>query len=182
MINEFKSLLKYLLISLVLFTTVNSLYAATTMVAPQIVIDSSGNATSVWLNMTDTETDVMSAYKPVGESWGSGVVISSLNAPYFSNLQIQIDSSGNVVAGWMGIDSNFQVFSIYSNTWDASTLTWVGAEQVSELGVAVEGNFTLGISGGEAQAVWSLVSASNVLLFTNNAFLGSWSGSPVTLP
>ncbi len=182
MIYEIRNAVKCLFVSMVLIMSGNHLSATIFMVAPQIVIDSSGNATAVWLNITDTQTDVNSAYKPVGNSWGSEVTISSGSAPYFSNLQVQIDADGNVVAGWIGIDSVNEVFSIFSNTWDATNLEWVGADQVSEVAVGVEGNFTIGINGGDGQAVWSSFDGEDLLLFTNTAALGSWGGSPVTLP
>lgn len=182
MSNVLNNFAKYLFVSLVLITSGNHLCATTTMVAPQVVVDGSGNATAIWLNVTDTQVDVNSAYKPVGFGWGTEVTLSSVSAPFFSNAQIQIDTLGNVVVGWIGIDSTYEVFSIFSNTWDATNLVWIGAEQVSEVGVGVEGNFTIGISGGDAQAVWSSFSGSDLLLFTNTAALGSWGGSPVTLP
>jgi hypothetical protein len=182
MVNGIKIITKYLFVGLILIMS-GSCLNAVTMVAPQIVIDGSGNATSVWLAVGDSSTEVQSAYKPALGSWGSPVTISDPdNAPFFSNLQVQIDALGDVVVGWLGVDSVNEVFSVYSNTWDASgTPAWVGAEQASTVGLNVEGGFTIGISGGDAQTVWSSYSAGDLLLFSNSSVGGTW-GSPVTMP
>lgn len=182
MVNEIKNITKYLFVSLVLIMS-GSCLNAVTMVDLQLVIDSSGNATAVWLLIGDTQTDVQSSYKPAAGSWGTPVTISDPDtAPFFSNLQVRIDSSGNVVVGWLGVDPVNEVFSVYSNTWDTAGPTWVGPEQASTVALNVEGGFTIGISGGDAQAVWSSYSGSDLVLYTNTASLGSWGGSPVTLP
>jgi hypothetical protein len=61
---------------------------------PQIMIDTAGNVTAVWLE----SGVVSSATLPAGGSWSAETAISSTGA---SSLSAYVDSSGNAVAIWV---------------------------------------------------------------------------------
>lgn len=114
--------------------------ALTDAVDPRVVIDSSGNATAIWVE----GTAIVSSSLPLSGSWTSPVTLSNvLNTA--STPRLGVDASGNVTALW-----------IESNTIQSAVLpfggSWGAASAVSASGAT---NPVLAVDGtGRAVAVW----------------------------
>jgi hypothetical protein len=71
---------------------------------PQVAIDSSGNATSVWYQSDGTRENIWSNRYTSGTGWGTAVLIETDNAGDAEYPQVAIDSSGNATAVWQQSD------------------------------------------------------------------------------
>lgn len=122
---------------------------------PQIAIDTSGNAVSVWV-----ENNVIKASsKPVSGNWSSPVSISATNA---SSPALVSDANGNATAVW--VENNVIKASTKPSggNWSASTA----------LSTSVASSPTLCVdSAGDVIAAW--VKGSNIETSTK-LFGGSW--------
>src|SRR5579871_2975994 len=123
---------------------------------PQIVIDPSGNSTSVWV-----ENNVIKAsHLPAGGSWGAITAISNTGA---STPRIGIDTAGNVTAAWVENNVVSSATLPVNGSWSAeSALSNSGASSVM---LSVD-------SSGNAVAVWI---RNGFVETAQKPFGGSWS-------
>lgn len=92
---------------------------------PQVVIDSSDNATAVWVE----NGFILASRQPSGGSWSAATTISSDNS---ASPRLAVDPSGNVTAVW--IQDGQVVTSTYTGgMWSASpqVLSFFGASSLS---------------------------------------------------
>lgn len=132
--------------------------AATNASDPHVVIDSSNNATAVWV-----ENNVIQASSlPSGGSWSTPVSLSNvLNTS--SNPKLAIDSSGNVTAIWI---ENTQI--------ESATLPFGGSWTVETSPISGSGasNAVLAMdNSGNAVAVW----VRSSFIESSTRISGSWS-------
>ncbi len=105
---------------------------------PQIVVDPSGNATSVWVE----NNIIQSSHLPSGGSWSALTSISSTGA---STPRLGIDTAGNVTAVWLenGIVSSATLPA--GGSWSAETA--VSSSGASSVALSLD-------NSGNACAVW----------------------------
>ena len=95
--------------------------------APQIAIDSYGNAIVVWQQYDGTIYSIYSnRYDSTTESWGAAKLIENSDLDAYEP-QIAINSDGNAIAVWRQHDGTS--YSIYSNRYTSST-GWGTAELI----------------------------------------------------
>lgn len=131
---------------------------------PQVVIDSLGNATAVWVE----NNLIKASTQPVNGSWSASTTISNVLNGAFSP-RLGVDSSGNVTAIWL---ENGSVNGVVN----ASTLTFGGSWSVavsisSALGGASSGALAVDASGN-AVAVW----VRGTVIESSTEASGTWSG------
>lgn len=68
--------------------------------APQLAVDSDGDAVAVWEAQSGEHWSVQSAVKPAGESWQAPLGISQASTHGELFPQVAIDSHGDAVAAW----------------------------------------------------------------------------------
>jgi len=107
---------------------------------PHTVIDSSGNATAVWVE----NNTIMSASLPSGGSWGTPVAISTIGNTA-SNPKLVIDASGNATALWIENTVVTSATLPSGGSWSAETA--VSSSGASNAVVTVD-------SSGNAVAAW----------------------------
>ncbi|MEH6451557.1 MAG: Ig-like domain-containing protein [Psychromonas sp.] len=116
---------------------------------PQIAIDNSGNALSVWMQGDDIWAN---RYSGVNGSWGTATTIET-EAQWAHSPKIATDSNGNALAVW--VQSHGSEFSIWANRFSVDTGSWGEAVLIELIAnnaylpeIAVD-------SSGNALAVWS---------------------------
>lgn len=124
---------------------------------PTVVIDSSGNATAIWV-----ESDaILSSSLPFGGSWSSPVTLSNvLNTS--SNPRLKIDSTGNVTALWLESGVIESATLPFGGSWGAETA--VSASGASHPHLAVDGS-------DNAVAVW----VRSGFIESSTRISGTWS-------
>lgn len=131
----------------------------------QIVIDvdPNGNALAVWIE--DQNSEVVSSYRPVGQSWGAAVTVS--DDIFNSFHSVKMDPSGNGVAAWINNDQNIvQAASFVSGTWQSPVVI---SDQI--------GNQTAFITvadDGDATTIYQDLNGG-VIKIVELPFGGSWS-------
>lgn len=129
---------------------------------PQVVIDSAGNATAVWIESGIIKASTL----PSGGSWSAPVSISNVSNTS-SNPKLGVDSSGNVTALWIEVQSGSAVIESatlpFGGSWGAETSPISGAG-ASKPSLAVD-------SSGNAVAVW----VRNNFVETSTRQSGTWS-------
>lgn len=123
---------------------------------PQVVIDSNGNVTAVWVE----NGMIQVCYKTSGGSWSVPATLSTLFATA-SNPKLGIDSSGNVTALWI---ENTQIKSaqLIGGLWSVGIL--ISSTGALDPSLAVDAN-------GNAVAVW----VRNGFIESSTRKLGLWS-------
>ena len=150
---------------------------------PQVAVDASGNAVSVWTRTDGSNTILQASRMTSGGSWSTPVNISQTgqNANY---PRIAVDSSGTAVTIWIESDG-------VSDVVQSSTLP-TGGSWSSPVTLTPQGQYgtdpnIIIDSSGNAQAVWSL--RDNSLFFLSTFCIiqystmtpgGSWS-TPTSL-
>ncbi len=123
---------------------------------PQIVVDTSGNATAVWI-----ENGVIKASsQPAGGSWGT---ISTLSSSGASSVSLKIDGSGNATALWV------ETGVVKYSTLPAGG-SWSAEASISNTGASSP---VLHVDNtGDAVAVWT---RNGYIESSQQPFGGSWS-------
>ena len=96
-----------------LIETVNSIEVE----APQVGVDSSGNAVAVWMQEDDldgTRDNIWSNRYVAGSGWGTAELIETDNNGDAEGPQVGLDGSGNAIAVWFQDDGTR--YNIWSNT------------------------------------------------------------------
>lgn len=127
--------------------------------APQIAIDSDGNAIAVWEQIDNDGSGNLprlsiyaSRYRISENSWVTAQSIED-GDDSAHNPQIAFDSNGNAIAVW-GQDTGSQSDGIYANHYTADTNSWAAAERIEdETEKARNPQLAIG-SGDHAIAVW----------------------------
>lgn len=146
-------------------------------VAPQIAVDSAGNAIAVWSQDDGNYNIFANRYTASTGTWGTEELIESNNVGNTVSPQIAVDGNGNAIVVWQqsdGIDE-----SIYANRYTASTDSWGTAELIESgnNGQAVQAQIAFD-SAGNAIAVWRQSVGANSNIYSNRYTLGTgWGGA-----
>jgi len=105
---------------------------------PRIVIDSSGNATAVWLE----GGALLAATQPKGGSWSGATTLTGSGA---SKPKLGVDGSGNVIALWLQADVVTSASCSLGGSWSVATSLSLSGASTPQLAVD---------SAGNAAAVW----------------------------
>ncbi len=122
-------------------------------VDPQVAIDASGNALTVWYESDSTRDNIWAnRYTPSG-GWGTAGLIETDNAGDALNPQLAIDPSGKALAVWSQSDGTRN--NIWANRY-TPIVAWVAAESIEtdNAGGAIDPQVAIDRSGN-ALAVWS---------------------------
>jgi len=142
-----------------------------------VAVDSSGNATAVWVRYDGTNLIAQASTKPFGGSWQ--VIPDNLSQPGqdVGSVNIAVDSSGNATAIWIRSDGTNNIVQAstkpFGGSWQATpdNLSQPG-QDASSPDIAVD-------SSGNATAVWIRYDGSNYIIQTLSKPLGgSWQGIP----
>jgi len=142
--------------------------------SPQVVIDSSGNATAVWHQSDGTRYHIWTnRYKVSTGTWGVAVKIETDNSGDAEYAEVAVDASGNVVAVWQ--QSQGSAREIWSNRYTAASGTWGIAVQIEGLSNSNSPKVAIDASGN-AVAVWSRFNSSYFNIWSNRyiASTGTW--------
>jgi uncharacterized membrane-anchored protein len=145
-------------------------------IAPQIAVDSTGNAIAVWRQDVGDINIYANRYTASTGSWGTAELIESNSVGNTVSPQIAVDSTGNAIAVWQqsdGIDE-----SIYANRYTASTDSWGTAELIESgnNGQAVQPQIAFD-SAGNAIAVWSQSDGGLSNIYSNRYTAGAGWGT-----
>ena len=121
--------------------------------APQVAIDSSGNAIAVWYQYDAVRHNIWSNRYVSGTGWGATAqLIETNNAEDARSPQVAIDSSGNAIAVWVQDDGSRD--NIWSNKYVEGT-GWGTAQLIETDNTGRADNPQIAIdSNGNAIAVW----------------------------
>jgi len=131
--------------------------------APQVAVDSLGNAIVVWQQNDGAWESIYSNRYEVGRGWWSAALIETGNAGDAENPQVAVDGSGNAIAVWQQNYGSRD--SIYSNRYVVGT-GW-GEAQLVETDDFVTARYPQVAvdESGNAIAVWVQIN----LDFTSSA-------------
>ncbi len=127
---------------------------------PQISIDSSGDVTAVWEQLSGLTSNI-SANRYAAGSWGTAVSIEA-GAGDSYNPQIGSDGSGNAIAVWQQYTGGS--LDVYANRYDIAT-GWDTAEVIGT-GAAYTPQVSVD-SSGNAIAVWEKYAGSTSDIYAN---------------
>jgi hypothetical protein len=151
--------------------------------APNITVDSSGNATAVWEVWDETNYAVQASTKLYGGSWQTTPDTLSV-IQEADNPQIAVDDAGNVTAVWSGYDwTNYLIQSStkpFGGTWQAMPDTlYTSANGKSAFDVKPQ----IAVNGrGNAVAVWNIFDGTSVVIQASARPYGCvWQTTPDTL-
>ncbi len=119
--------------------------------APQVALDSNGNAVAVWQQFDGTRTNIWANRFTLAAGWGAAERIETGNAGGASLPQVALDPNGNAVAVWEQWDLR-GFFSIWANRFTLAA-GW-GAAELLETDNAVMASSPEVDSNGNAIAVW----------------------------
>jgi PKD domain len=158
-------------------TISSTAYAAGT--PPELVVDASGRAHTVWFERAPLPESVKYSTKPVGGSWSAPMTLSDPAISSFSP-QIAVDDKGDVIVGWLETPSQVLRYRTkpQGQPWSArKSLGVIGQEiQMFDLATNPAGAVVAAFVGSSETAdMYRLFSR------TRATFGGSWTGlAPVT--
>ena len=146
--------------------------------APQIAIDSLGNALAVWQQSDGTRNNIWANRYTNGLGWGTATLIETNNAGAAVRSQIAIDSLGNALAVWEQWDGTRN--NIWANRYTASSATWGTAVliETNNLGDVFVPQIVFDASG-TAMAVWEQSDGTRNNIWANRytVVTDSWGGA-----
>ena len=95
---------------------------AGTAVAPQIAIDSQGNALAVWYQSDGARNNIWANRYTIGSGWGARTLIETIDTGSAIRPQLAIDTQGNALAVWEQWDGAHS--NIWANRYTADSATW----------------------------------------------------------
>ncbi|MDH3366031.1 MAG: hypothetical protein OEM29_08550 [Thermoplasmata archaeon] len=138
--------------------------------SPQIAVDTSGNATAVWVQNDGIRNSIWSNRYVVGTGWGIATLIETNNSGGATSSQVAVDDSGNAIAVWRQYDNTGS--NIWSNRyvvgtgWGIATLIETGSGSAGSPQVAVDGS-------GNAIAVWYQSDGTRYNIWSNRYVIGT---------
>ena len=146
---------------------------------PQVAVDSSGDATAVWIQWDGSLNNIWSNRYVVGTGWDSAVLIETDDAGHASNPQVAIDGSGNAIAVWQQDDGDRS--NIWSNQyvvgtgWGTPTLI-----ETNDAGSARNPQVAVDDSGN-AMVVWEHFDGTRYDIWSNRYDVGTGWGTAVLI-
>lgn len=145
--------------------------------APQIGIDSYGNAVAVWFSFDGSNYVIQASTQNANNSyWATASTISTLgqNAYY---PELAVDSLGNAVAAWYAFDGNNYIVQsasfTRSNGWSSPIQASVSGQDSFDTGIGVD-------DLGNAVVAWYTFDGSNYVVQAAALPFGSDAWSPPT--
>jgi hypothetical protein len=138
--------------------------------APQVAMDSNGNAVAVWQHSDGTRFKIWSnRYTPSGD-WGLAEAIEN-NAGNATEPQVAMGPNGDAVAVWQQSDGTR--FNIWSNRYTPSE-RWETPQRIGDQGSARNPQVDVDAQG-DAVAVWTQLDGSRDSIWSNrNMGGGEW--------
>jgi hypothetical protein len=138
---------------------------------PQIAVDTSGNATVVWMRSNGTNTIIQTSTKPFGGIWHAPEDLS-VEGQDASYPQIAVDTSGNATAVWAesnGINNIIQASTKpFGGIWQAPEDLSAEGQDAFQPQIAVD-------PSGNATAVWAEFNGTkNIIQASTKPFGGTW--------
>lgn len=144
--------------------------------APQIAMDSNGNAMAVWSQKVFTWNSILAnRFDASTGSWGTATLVEISDSSNARFPKVAVDTTGNAVAVWREdtmpsrISSNR--FNVGAGTWGTAVLIDTGASTATMPDVAMDG-------AGNAFAAWR--QGDDAMANRFNAGTGTW-GTPVLI-
>jgi hypothetical protein len=145
--------------------------------APQVAVDSGGDAVAVWKGYDGGDEVIEAASRPAGGSWQAPVELSGSGYDA-SEPQVAVDSGGDAVAVWKrreGADYTVEAASRPAGG------NWQAPVDISAIGQNASGPQVAVDPGGDAVAVWELYDGTNhIVQAATSPAGGSWQ-APVDL-
>jgi hypothetical protein len=131
--------------------------------APQVVMDSDGNAIAVWVQYDGAYSSIYANHFD-GTSWGTAELIETDDVGNANAPQVVMDSDGNAIAVWAQYDGAH--FSIYANHFDG--ISWGTAEliETDDVGNADSPQIVMD-AAGNAMAVWVQYDGAQFSVYAN---------------
>jgi len=132
---------------------------------PQISMDSSGNAITVWYQHDGLHFNIYANHYAPGSGWSTATMISNGNWDAY-DPQVVMDSDGNALAVWSQYEDNTHT-GIYAarytaeEGWDTPRLIETGNGDASDPQIAMD-------SDGNAIAVWKQNNGSRNCAYANH--------------
>jgi hypothetical protein len=144
--------------------------------APQVAVDTSGNAVAVWYQSDGTRINILANRYVAGSGWGTATLIETDNAGDAYGAQVAVGGSGNAVAVWYQSDGTRN--NVWANRYAAGsgwgTATLIETDNAGDAygaQVAVDGS-------GDAVAVWFQNDGSRFNIWANRYGARSgWGGA-----
>jgi len=145
--------------------------------APQIALDSSGNAIAVWVQYNNVTAyfDIYANRYDAGTGlWGTAEPLELNNDANAFNPQVAMDANGNAFAIWRQFSNVGYVYNIYVNRYVASTGLWGGAELIESDNTGHAGFPQITFDAtGNAIAVWEQFVGGIKNIYTNRYLVGT---------
>lgn len=144
--------------------------------APQIDMDSSGNAVAVWRQFDGTRESILSNRYVAGVGWGMPEKIEASDLYDAHSPQIAVDAAGNAIAVWVQYTTGHE--SIWTNYYTAGS-GWGTEEPVEtwNAGAAMDPQIAFN-AAGEAVAVWAIFDGVYYSIWSRRYAAGSgWASS-----
>jgi hypothetical protein len=148
--------------------------------APQVAVDTSGNAAAVWVQFDGARYDVRAShYAPGTDTWSRALLSLTATAGSGGAPQVGFDAAGNALAVWAQEDGPF--YSIWSNRYTAG-VGWGKAERIEtgDAGDAALPQIAID-AAGDAFAVWYQSSGKSNDVWVNRYTAGTGWGTPALL-
>ena len=141
--------------------------------APQVAMDSSGNAVAVWTQFDGSHFNLWANRYLAGSGWLTSIFIDGDGANDASSPHIAMDGSGNAIAVW---ELNGE---IRARRYTAG-VGWGVIATISNPGGAAAPDITLA-PGGDAMAVWTQTDGTHINVWANH-YIAGWGWSrPATI-
>jgi hypothetical protein len=144
--------------------------------APQIAMDSNGNAMAVWSQKVFTWNSILAnRFDASTGSWGTATLVEINDSSNARFPKVAVDATGNAVAVWREDTTPSRIagnrFNVSAGTWGTPVLIDTGASTATMPDVAMDG-------AGNAFAAWR--QGDDAMANRFNAGIGTW-GAPVLI-
>lgn len=144
--------------------------------APQIAMDSNGNAVAVWSQKVFAWNSILAnRFDASNGSWGTATLVETNDSSNAKFPKVAVDATGNAVAVWREDTMPSRIasnrFNVGAGTWGLPALIDTGASIATMPEVAMDG-------AGNAFAVWT--QGDDAMANRFNAGTGTW-GAPALI-
>lgn len=138
--------------------------------APQVAIDSAGNAVAIWSQFDGARDNIWANRYVAGGAWGAATLVETDNAGSAGSSQVAMNDAGNAVAVWLqsdGVRNN-----LWANRYDVG-VGWGTATliEVDDAGSALSPQLTMD-GAGNAVAVWAQNDGTRDNIWANHYLVG----------
>ena len=138
----------------------------------QILSDSQGNLTALWVENVGSIYVLKAASQPSGGSWSSAVTISP-SGKNVDSAKLVIDDSGNLTAVWRTSENPHYTLQSATKTPGG---TWTAPVNITPVGQTISGTSLVVDGSGGITAVWSFFDGTGYqLLSATKPYGASWS-------